>query len=197
MTTSGVLCRRRSPEAPEETVCYSGADSPGTGCPTEQQGSVPCHLRGDKAVMLPHSRGSATETRPVQTPLSPPPLLTAQHCTEFRATPRSPEVAVRAVFYFIELIQASLGMALPLNHRPDAQHKKPLVIAGWAARPLRSHLIRSVLLCVAFCPLPSHQACMGERGVLYAKASPISRSISSGERPVPRDGTAVLLPYAV
>lgn len=123
----------------------------------------------------------------METPLSRAPFARCIPAA-FNCSRPDASVAVGAVFYFRELILASFGTVLPLNHSPRCPGQTAFGHCWLGSLPLMFTFdtVARALLCVALCPLPSHRARVGGRGVLHPKASPISSTISSGERLVPR-----------
>lgn len=117
------------------------------------------------------------------------PLLQAAPPHSTAAGPHPSSRGCGGCFYFRELILASVGMVLPLYRSPRCPRQTAFGHCWLGSLPLlfTFDMVARVLLCVALCPLPSHHARVGGRGVLHSKASTISSTISSGERLVPRE----------
>ena len=159
----------------------------GTWADPLQQGPTPSSsVSRQSRLFYPICQGNSPERSVGGAPSPHLPLLTAYQVHSIPVGP-SPWVAVRAVFYCRELIQASLRMVLALNHRPRCPGQTAFGQhwLGGGPHGFTCDLVAWVLLYVALCLLPSYCAWAGGTGALYWKASLISSTISSGEKLVP------------
>lgn len=125
-----------------------------------------------------------SETRRVETPLSTSPFTPDTHSIQLQSAPTPPSAALGAVFYFIELILASWGSVLPLNHRPrcPGQTASGHCWLGSLLLMFTFDTVARVLLCMAPCPLPSHRAWVGgERGPAFKSISYFKYHLFWGE----------------